>query len=134
MKTPLLRLLAKFLSRIGRWIYKREIFLYIGGDWGTPSRAFLSVYTVVVRGGSRVGGTERLGVGWAVGSGIWGIVGDRGVPGLVLEGTSGPGTPLGAQAPAVAGACEEGKGGDWLLAGGAAAGRWARRVRPPRGP
>ena len=47
------------------------------------------------------------------GRGTWGIVGDWGVsgPGPGREGR--PGHPLGAhaQAPAMAGACEEGKGG-----------------------
>ena len=46
-----------------------------------------------------------------MGRGIWGIVGDWGVSGPVLEGTGRPGHPLGTQAPAMAGAYEERKGG-----------------------
>lgn len=79
-------------------------------------------------------GLEGLGGVGGVGSGQWDL-GGSGRLGGVGAGPGRdvkPGHPLGAQAPAVAGAYEEGKGGFFARrrSGGR---RWAPRVRPPRG-
>jgi hypothetical protein len=107
-------LLWKILSRIGRWIYKRGRFRGRFGAEGPSSPAVPGVFMrhgrvamglgALPLAAGRCGRSVRAvrpGRGRAVGRGgsgglPGGLVGDGGLSGPVLEGTAGPGIPLGA--------------------------------------